>query len=485
MGYTILHLSDLHRRSDQPITNDQIVSALLADAMAGAREVPSIPPPDAIVVTGDLVEGARLDSLNPSSTLRAQWEGALDLLDRLSRHFLAGDRTRLVIVPGNHDVDWPTARDAMQLSDHSHAHGSDSPDRFGPQGTLRWDWTELCAYQIVDLSRYEERLSPFRKAASEFYSSSPGLQSPFAHDDFHRFELCEGRIGLVAFNSCYGNDCFSRAGCISPDSVARAHLDLVELGPTHDLLIAAWHHNVEGPPSSGDYMDVSTVYDLSSKGFRLGLHGHQHRSHAVTRVLQLANEAPIGLVSAGSLSVRPTQLPTGVNHQYNYVELSEQLDRATIHVREAQSGLIFGPSRRLEFGSNSSIELKLVPSNPGKVAADGRRSNRDIRAESALMRGDPHLAVQLEADSDLSPGTYARKLQTRALKEIARWHDLVTLLTPPATLGELLEGVDAFLRLHNPEGAASFLHDYGHSLGLDHTLESDLNDRIAIARITQ
>ncbi len=60
MTYTLLHISDLHRLATDPIGNPELLSTLISDRERAAREAPVIAAPDAITVTGDLVQGPRL-----------------------------------------------------------------------------------------------------------------------------------------------------------------------------------------------------------------------------------------------------------------------------------------------------------------------------------------------------------------------------------------------------------------------------------------
>ena len=108
--YSFLHISDLHRSPADPITNAELISALVADRDRYRAEDPPVPAPDAIVVSGDIVQGIPLGLPDFAKQLAEQYEVAEEFLADLSRRFLGGDRSRVIIVPGNHDIDWNTAR---------------------------------------------------------------------------------------------------------------------------------------------------------------------------------------------------------------------------------------------------------------------------------------------------------------------------------------------------------------------------------------
>src|SRR5437763_1334274 len=112
--FSILQISDLHRSKGEPFSNDEIISSLVADVGRYPSERPSISKPNAIVVSGDLVQGLRLGDAAYSGGLVEQYEVALDLLERLADTFLDGDRSRLLMIPGNHDVDFNQSLAAME-----------------------------------------------------------------------------------------------------------------------------------------------------------------------------------------------------------------------------------------------------------------------------------------------------------------------------------------------------------------------------------
>ena len=108
---TILHISDLHRTAGPQLSNDELLPALVSDAIRWRAE--GIPKPDLIVVSGDLVQGAALDAPDPDAEVDTQYREVGDFLEELSEEFLDGNRSRMVIVPGNHDVHWRRSLDGM------------------------------------------------------------------------------------------------------------------------------------------------------------------------------------------------------------------------------------------------------------------------------------------------------------------------------------------------------------------------------------
>jgi 3',5'-cyclic AMP phosphodiesterase CpdA len=67
-------------------------------------------------------------------------------LRRLAAEFVEGDHSRVVLVPGNHDVSWSRARDAMTaLSDCPSDVARQSLDA---ESGLRWDWATQQAFKI-------------------------------------------------------------------------------------------------------------------------------------------------------------------------------------------------------------------------------------------------------------------------------------------------------------------------------------------------
>lgn len=482
MPYTILHLSDLHRSPEDPISNAVLLSSLVSDFDRSRNENPPVRLPDAIVVSGDVVQGARLGQADYASIVERQYDVALELLVALADRFVGGDRARVVVVPGNHDVDWNVARSAMEAIDDSETQKDLRPADFGPTTDLRWSWKDRRAYRIVDAATYDQRLAPFRRFLAQFYD---GVDLAYPLDPTaycQLFELNNGRIGVAALNSCYGNDCFAFHGAIPPSVLAQAHMDLRDRSPQYDLMMAVWHHNVEGPPGSCDYMDIATVCTLIATGFRLGLHGHQHRGQAINRYVHLPKQEPIAIVSAGSLCAGPIDLPTGVNRQYNVIEISPDCSSLRVHVREMAIAAVFAPARRAELGGESWIDMEIGRPLHAERPSQARANARILRAEEALAGGGASEALSLLWDVDYVSQPYARTLALRASAAVGDWERSVAILTPPASIPDLIALVDSYIQLGSFDGAETALSLHADIVGLPSATRRDLGNQIAARR---
>lgn len=484
MSFTVLHISDLHRSPEDPISNDELLSTLEADRAHYTKEPVAIPAPDAIVVSGDIIQGVVVGEADYEARLSEQYEVALTFLRELTTRFVDGDISRVIIVPGNHDVDWNTARGAMEPVPEVEYPEQLSPEYVTPRSDYRWNWGDRTLYRIVDRDLYGRRFHAYERFRSEFYGTA-GENTSGEPSHYTLHELFDGRIGVVAFNSCEGNDCFSFQGSIAEEALARAHLDLVDKASQHDLLAGVWHHSVDGPPDRSDYMDVNTVYRLTGKGFRVGFHGHQHRAQASHRYIQLPGTERFALISAGSLCAGSRQLPTGVNRQYNLVELSDSLEEAKVHVREMAVSTVFGPAMRVDMGGKSFVGLKWNLSTGFEKTVRARIDADVMTAETILQGGDPKTAAEILKHTDWPVGSYGRDLLLTALDDGKDWSGIVAHFQPPATVQELTTVVKSLVELRNHEEADWLLDRLGPDLSMQAAAQRDLKAWISARKRSQ
>lgn len=168
--YSFMHISDLHRSRAQPISNIELIASLIADRENYVTENEPVPSPQAIIVSGDLVQGLAIGSADYPSALVEQYQEANDFLERLADEFLDGDRSRLIMVPGNHDVDWNAAFAAMEPVD---GHPDNVLDLLNePRSYYRWSWTTRSLFRIKDAAIYAQRLRYFEDLYERFYRGS-------------------------------------------------------------------------------------------------------------------------------------------------------------------------------------------------------------------------------------------------------------------------------------------------------------------------
>jgi hypothetical protein len=478
--FSILHISDLHRSPDDPISNDALISSLVADRDHYMTEDPAVPAPEAIVVSGDLIQGASLGDPDPEAEIERQYETALAFLEELADRFVSGEKSRIVIVPGNHDIDWNAGLKGLTEVPPEDVPPNLWSELVRPDALLRWDWRTQRVFKVVDLKAYEGRLSAYRNFFDRFYGSASKDQSPEEYFTLH--ELLDGRIGVAAFNSCFGNDCFSLQGAIPEKALARAHLALHDQGKGYELLMAVWHHSVEGPPLRSDYLDIDAVDRLIGTGFRLGLHGHQHRAEATARSINQLGGESMAVISAGSLCAGGKELPPGVNRQYNVIELGDDLCSAEVHVRELAASIVFGPARLHAFGGTSHFRMAWTAPPPmhqgGPNAAQRRIAELILTAEEELGNGKPEEAAAILEPARSGLPAHGRRLLVKAVEEIGNPQRTPELIGEPAEVAELVLLVDAYTDTKNFDEARQCLDNHAERLAVPATLRDELLRRI-------
>lgn len=479
--FSILHISDLHRSPRDPISNDELISALVSDRDRYIREDPSIPAPEAIIVSGDIIQGVPLGTKDFAKEIKDQYATAEGFLDELVRRFLGGDRSHLVMVPGNHDIDWNTALSALTSVEEK-----DIPAQLGAalhseNSDFRWDWGSRTLYRIADPALYERRLEAFWQFFAKFYEDVPGLLDVKVGADACLFSLCDDRVGVAAYNSCHGNDCFAFHGMISKKTVARSHLDLNDCGKVFDLRMAVWHHSIDGPPYRTDYMDVDIVRGMIGRGFRLGLYGHQHKTQVAPHEVWLPDHEKMAVISAGSLCADAGELPTGVHRQYNVLEISEDFRSVRAHVRAMNVANLFSRGRLIDFGDASFADLNWTPPRNavGKVVDTQAQRLLTLidKAETAAKTGRPAEAIAILEKEELPKGSHQRQLFLTAATDAKAWDAVVKVTDPPVTIDELVQRFEALSQLGDHSGAVGVLDKFAEELQLPESISTELRGR--------
>jgi hypothetical protein len=481
--FSILHISDLHRSPSEPVDNDTLVAALLADRDRYLGDTPVVPPPDAIIVSGDLINGSPTKHTNWKEDIRSQYRTAGEFLDHLTRRFLNGDRSKLILVPGNHDVCWNTSLESMER-----VPDADYPEdiRFAltePDSDYRWSWKERALYKICNKDVYNRRMEPYWDFVRDFYSGVPLLAGIDSRRGYQLFELCNRRIVVAAFDSIIGNDCFCYSGAIQRGAIAHCDLELRDSTHFYDIRIAVWHHSTQGPPSREDYMDIALVYEMVGFHFQIGLHGHQHFAATTTHYVHLSEGQSMATIGTGSLCAGSKELPRGVNRQYNLVVIDDHFRHARVHVREIIEGEQFSRKSNGAF-LEGFVDLTLMENadSMGRLI-DTKQSNARIavmQAEGALHSGHPGKAIELLKTVELSPGSHARRMAIDAAVKFRDWGFLIAAIAEPQTVGEAVLLISGLIENGSLVEAADALSRYS---DIDISMRRELEGRLETKRM--
>ncbi|MCY1059055.1 metallophosphoesterase [Nannocystis sp. SCPEA4] len=299
----ILHLSDIHRTQDEPVSNEEILLPLIADIRSLSQE--GIPKPNIVVLSGDLTQKAIPSEYNEAKEFVAK------LLDELS---LSTDS--LILVPGNHDIHWPTCYDTHRLR-------PSPPEGLHKDYVINSPQVQSSLICADSADAYQKRLDNFRNFHKDIYNRDYPRNREEQYT-IHRYE--EASLGIIGFNSCDLNDHYRFSGRIHPAAISAAAAQASGLR----TLVAVWHHDFNWlAEPNADALDIDSIRFLSMRSFAFGLCGHSHRP-ADHNVKSLEGfDFPV--IAAGSLCAGQRQRKDSVPRAYNIVAFHEKGIR--VHVR--------------------------------------------------------------------------------------------------------------------------------------------------------
>ena len=327
----VLHLSDMHFAESAQAA--QWHTQLMLD-LRNQMQIESLA---GIVLSGDITNHATID----------QFGYAQRFLERVCKTF-AVPPGRLLVVPGNHDVNW-------NLTDSGQ-------NGFPPYASF---------HQAVTGSEY-----PLESAKQSTVMYWP-----------------EHNLVLVGFNSAWKTDRANpaRAG-LHEEAFADAIAHVMEDRTYRDCTkLAVWHH----PPSeltTEAGLDGALLQQLAQAGFQLVLHGHIHRAdNALFRYYRQSPMGGLEILTAGTFGAPTKELVKGYPFQYQV--LAFRSDELTVHTRKREDvagGWV--ADHRWQQGPGQSplsyyqIELKARRSLPWS-------GNKKATSE-ALKQSEPQVAQQ-------------------------------------------------------------------------------------------
>ena len=301
----ILHLSDLHFTDDSlaGVWRTQLETDLIRELKVRRLEY--------LIISGDV----------GNFSTEQEYDSAFTMVDGLVKQF-GLDASRVVLVPGNHDLNWDLSETAYT---------------FVPNRKLVMPLPEersISAGEAGALLRndalYRERFVNFN---TYFYRRVySGRDYPL---DYHKqalfVERPEDRILFVGLNSSWQLDHhFRNRASIHMQALTRA-LDRLQYGNYGGWLkIAAWHHPITGKEMmNDDFMQLLAIH-----GFQICLHGHIHE--ASQGFYQYDDRRRIHIIGAGTFGAPAHEQVTGIPLQYNLLTFDPQTGEMTVNTRKKE-----------------------------------------------------------------------------------------------------------------------------------------------------
>lgn len=317
----LLHLSDLHRDVEMDFSPAEVVETLLADVnlVLGSGSQAAV---DVVVISGDMVQ---------HGNSQREYEQTEELLSCLYGQLFpdlaaTGDKSRLVLVPGNHDVDHEQCERAIAgfFDETKHESGIHNKQK---KGTIP-----------IYFKRREHR----RKFANfaKLLKSQTGKDWPEDFDqqflDYPVLQPEEGSQtrGLVflGLNSAYlvRND-RNDAG-LDPEAMAASRSLLKSSYPTQDWVrVLVQHHPISSAdPSPSDHVEYLGVSALL-RDVSLVMHGHAHR-HVPQQQAHLGG-GNVPCIAAGTLFAQSRARQDAIDYGCNIIQLDLGTLQATIYPR--------------------------------------------------------------------------------------------------------------------------------------------------------
>jgi 3',5'-cyclic AMP phosphodiesterase CpdA len=311
---TILHLSDIHRTTDEPVSNKNILKALIGD-LKRQQKNEGLPKPDILVISGDLTQSASEE----------EYEEAFNFIDALKNELTVPDLSRVVLVPGNHDVNRDICGTVFTRTGHSKPSGVDEA-LIVPVGQL---------YLWTDEKNFAQRFAPF----SEFYRRIRNRSySVERKEQYDIWIYPEFGIFFVGLNSCDRVDHIRFQGEIYEEALFNAENRLKDRNIKEIesyIKIAVWHHDLNwlGRPEQTDCLKPLILGQLVDAGYDLGLCGHTHRTEFNSYKY---HEFSLPVIASGSLCAGPRQRQESIPRLYNLIRIEGKEVRVYTRFRQTK-----------------------------------------------------------------------------------------------------------------------------------------------------
>jgi calcineurin-like phosphoesterase family protein len=264
-----------------------------------------------LVISGDIANRSTPD----------EYEAAFELVDGLVKRF-GLDANRIILVPGNHDLNHDLAEEAYPFVSKRKLLEPLPEGRYilaGEAGAL-----------LRDEALYRGRFANF---GAYFYKKVYASQEyPLNYAEQSILHLRpDDHLLFLALNSAWEIDHhYQDRASINMDALVRALGQLVDSQYDDWLKIAVWHHPVTGPEMM---KNVDFLEQLAVNGFQICMHGHVHE--AQQGFYTYDPNRGLHIMGAGTFGV-PLREQAGIPLQYNLLTLDPDTRQLTVETRKKE-----------------------------------------------------------------------------------------------------------------------------------------------------
>jgi len=439
----ILHLTDLHltRLSREHVGT---LTGVWDDAQVALPT--RLEKFDFVVITGDLTQSAK----------EKEYTELQEFLNVLVKRVEGQDRSRIVMVPGNHDVDWEAVcgpkiwTTMLQFSRDLRTEFKKSlGDLAGSR--LRWQLNDRGALALHRIApeQYAQRFARCQSFLDRYYKdiTPPDdrrfvltASDPKKHWSAHLFP--RDHVAFYGFNSCHCNDKYWKGAEIALPALEEAKKHANEHAPLEKgwTRVALWHHGVRSERGDPDLLTTRNLEQLALLQPALGMHGHTHEEGIAE--LRDKVHTPFPVVGAGSFIVSADQRPEGIANGFSVVELTRSLIRWERYHRH-KNGTWNAPAAPDEVIFSRIPKLERLPQRDHVVPRIGTHRrvaevDDDGIAAITVSLEDAHLDADLplahvhtpfnscDADTFAKAGTAGEQRVHREERDNGEvWHSLV------------------------------------------------------------
>jgi 3',5'-cyclic AMP phosphodiesterase CpdA/energy-coupling factor transporter ATP-binding protein EcfA2 len=260
-----------------------LANSLIKDADELVKNRDIISKPKFLVVSGDLTSGADLNEFN-------EFKEFIELL----MEGLGIAKSNVIVVPGNHDVNWMLDRKIKELKDD--------------------------IYNDV-------RFLPYAKFFNAFYEGIHTIDiTKDPENYFYTIDYPEDNLTFLNLNSCVVSDSEKDIGFLGIPQLERAFESLLPgrraiLVFHHHLISITSRHYAKDDSVMGEALEIRDF--LNGKPIAAILHGHQHLHFAQSLTTYFGTQhSRLNIISAGSVSVCSKERLDGlIPNQYHLVGL--------------------------------------------------------------------------------------------------------------------------------------------------------------------